>query len=95
MGVTFSEKEISSEEAYKLPTVAKFVLWEKSYYEMTHTHSLHYVRPLYAPSISLMITGELYSEERKEVLDRELKPLSEKRKSEILQEVWEIYFNDK
>ena len=53
---------------------------------MINTHTLHYVKPLDKPSISLMLTGPLYPESvfRKEVLDKKLEPLSEERKMELL-----------
>ena len=56
----------------KLPTISSFIMSAGSYYEMINTHTLHYVRPLEKPSISLMITGPFYPEAefRKEVLDR-------------------------
>ena len=86
MGIAYSEAEISSEEAYKLPTISKFIMSVGSYYEMTDTHTLHYVKPLDEPSISLMLTGPLYPEAffRKEVLTKELQPLSDMRKNQIL-----------
>lgn len=93
MGVAYSENKITSDEAYNLPEISKFILTSGSYYEMINTHTLHYVRPLDGPSISLMITGTLYPEAqfRKEVLNKELKPLSEVRKSQILGEVICLY----
>lgn len=93
MGVTYSEKEISSDEAYKLPVISKFILTSGSYYEMLNTHTLHYVKPLGDPSISLMITGTLYPEAyiRKEVLNKELNPLSDNRKNQILGYLSHIY----
>ena len=86
MGITYSEKEVTSDEAYNLPTISKFIMKEGSYYEMVNTHTLHYVRPLDKPSISLMLTGDLYPEAsfRKEVLTKKLEPLSEERKTELL-----------
>jgi hypothetical protein len=84
MGVTTCEREITSEEAYTLPVVAKFILSAGSYYEMTHTHSMHYVKPLAKPSLSLMMTGGLYPEPRVEAKHDGLQPLSEDRKMEIL-----------
>jgi hypothetical protein len=93
MGIAYSEKEISSDEAYNLPEISKFILTAGSYYEMVNTHTLHYVKPLDKPSISLMITGPLYTEAqfRKEVLNKELMFLSESRKLEILGEVSWLY----
>jgi len=93
MGIAYSEKEITSEEAYKLPTISKFVMSAGSYYEMTNTHTLHYVKPLDEPSISLMLTGPLYPEAsfRKEVLTKELQPLSDMRKNQILGDISWLY----
>jgi hypothetical protein len=93
MGISYSEKEISSDEAYDLDQISKFILTEGSYYEMTNTHTLHYVKPQDQPSISLMITGPLYPEAsvRKEILNNELSPLTEERKLEIISIVKEIY----
>lgn len=93
MGITYSEKEISSEEAYKLPNIATFIMSAGSYYEMINTHTLHYVKPLNEPSISLMLTGTLYPEAnfRKEVLTKELQPLSDLRKNEILDNMFQLY----
>ena len=85
MGLAYVEKEITSEEAYNLP-FAKFILTKGCYYEMTHTHLAHYVRPI-GNSISLMLSGKLYPEDRKEVLDRKLVALSDERKFNILQHV--------
>ena len=86
MGVSYSTEEVSSQDAYKLPEIAKFIIATGSYYEMTNTNTLHYVKPIGGISISLMITGPLYPEAeiRKEVLDRELQPLTEYRKTTIL-----------
>ena len=86
MGISYSENEVSSDEAYKLPIISRFIMSEGSYYEMTNTHTLHYVKPLEEPSISLMITGNLDSEAsfRKESLNKELSELSDSGKNEIL-----------
>ena len=53
---------------------------------MTQTDCLHFVRPLNDISASIMITKDLYLESdiRKEVIDRKLTELSDKRKEEIL-----------
>lgn len=91
MGISYSESEIDSDSAYEtLPMISKFILDTGSYYEMTNTHSLHYVKPLDNISISLMITGPLYkeSEYRKEVLNKKLNPLTDNRKNEILNTVF-------
>ncbi len=90
MGLAYSEKEITSEEAYNLP-FAKFILDTGSYYEMTNTHLAHYVRPLKGVSISLMLSGELYKEDRKEILGKQLLPLSDERKLVILNQVYRMY----
>jgi hypothetical protein len=86
MGITYSIDEISSKEAYDLPHLAKFIINKGSYYEMTQTDCLHYVKPLEEVSMSIMVTKDLYPEAdiRKEVLDIELKELSEEDKLKIL-----------
>lgn len=86
MGITYSNKEINSDEAYLLPTIARFIVSEGSYYEMTQTDALHFVNPQGQVSCSIMITKDLYpeSEFRKESLDRKLSELSDERKLEIL-----------
>jgi len=88
MGVTYSEKEINSDEAYLLPTIARFIINEGSYYEMTQTDCLHFVKPLGKVSRSIMITKDMYPEAsfRKESVDKQLDELSEKRKLESLEE---------
>lgn len=93
MGVSYNKDEITSEEAYKVDIISKFILEKGSYYEMTNTHTLHYVKPLKEYSISLMITGPLYKESvfRKEVLDVKLNELSFKRKNEILENISKYY----
>lgn len=45
MGITYSEDEISSDKAYEMPILAKFIISEGSYYEMTQTDCLHFVKP--------------------------------------------------
>lgn len=86
MGIAYSEKEVSNEEAYNLPVISKHIINEGSYYEMTNTHTLHYVKPIDSPSLSLMVTGPLYPEAsfRKEIVDKQLLSLTEDRKKEIL-----------
>lgn len=84
VGISYSEDEISSDNAYNIPIISKFILSAGSYYEMTNTHTLHYVKPIDKYSVSLMITGNLYPENRKEVLDRKLNALSLERVAEIL-----------
>ena len=85
MGITYSESEIDSDEAYDLPTLAKFIMKEGSYYEMTQTDCLHYVKPISDVSHSIMITKDLYTDDRKESLDIKLNELDPFRKSEILE----------
>lgn len=93
MSITYCKEEIESEEAYKLPTIAKFIINVGTYYEMIETHTLHYVKPLNGISASLMISGPLYpeAEYRKEVVTKELLPLSEYRKITILQWMQKMY----
>lgn len=83
MGITYSEKEVNSDEAYNLPTLAKFIVNEGSYYEMTQTNCLHYVKPLNEPSCSIMITYDLYEEDRKEIAVK-LEGLTNEIKMELL-----------
>lgn len=85
MGITYSEKEVSSEEAHNLPTLCKLKLTAGSMYEMTQTDALHYVKPLTEVSYSIMLTDKYYpeAETRKEVLTKELQPLSDERKLEL------------
>jgi len=90
MGITYCENEISSEEAYKLKDISRFIIAKGSYYEMRNTHTLHYVKPLGDYSISLMLTGNLYPEERHEILDKKLQPLSKLRKLQIAKEVLDL-----
>jgi hypothetical protein len=93
MAITYCEGEINSDEAYKLPMISRFIMNTGSYYQMTDTHTLHYVKPMGGISTSLMLSGPLYPEAdiRKEVVDRELKPLSDLRKLTILQWMQKIY----
>jgi len=96
MGVTYCEGEISSQEAHLLPTLAKFLISEGCYYEMTQTNSLHFVQPSNSflidgqpVSLSIMVTkdGEMYDEAvfRKEALDRKLNVLSLEKMEKYLQ----------
>lgn len=86
MGIAYSEKEISSDEAHALPSLARFIVAAGSYYEMTQTDALHYVRPITPCSMSIMLTNSKYPEHviRPETVSRPLNPLSEERKLEIL-----------
>jgi hypothetical protein len=86
MGITYHIDEVDSHIAYNLPTLARFIINKGSYYEMTQTDCLHFVRPLNDISASIMITKDLYLESdiRKEVVDRVLNEISENRKKEIL-----------
>lgn len=84
MGITYSEKEISSEEAHNLPVLCKTIMHSNSYYEMTQTDTLHYVKPL-SNCYSIMITEDLYPEAsfRKEISPK-LSKLDYGKKSFIL-----------
>lgn len=86
MGITYSEKEVSSDEAYLLPTLVRFIVSQGSYYEMTQTDCLHFVNPQGEISHSIMITKDMYQESnfRKESLDVKLNELSDDRKIELL-----------
>lgn len=94
MGVTYSENEISSDEAHALPDLACFEISAGSYYEMTQTDALHYVKPISPFSCSIMLTNDLYPEHiyRKEAVDRPLHGLSDLRKLEIL-DLFNRYMN--
>lgn len=87
MGLTYSEKELGSQEAHALPDLACFEVSAGSYYEMTQTDALHYVKPISPFSCSIMLTNDMYPEHvfRKEALSSELKELSQMRKLEILE----------
>jgi len=86
MGIAYCEEEVGSNEAHHLPMLARFIISEGSYYEMTQTDALHYVRPITPFSLSIMLTHEKYPEHafREEALTRKLEPLSDLRKLEIL-----------
>lgn len=86
MGITYSPEEITSANAHSLPTLAKFIINEGSYYEMTQTDCLHYVKPISNLSRSIMITKDLYIEAsfRKESVNNKLLELSLERKIELI-----------
>lgn len=88
MGITYSEQEVTSRDAHALPVLAKFIIAEGSYYEMTQTDALHYVRPISPFSLSIMLTKEKYPEHviRTEAVREKLEPLSDLRRLEILAE---------
>ena len=92
MGITHSSEEISSGAAHGYPDLAKFIIAAGSYYEMTQTDALHYVRPVSKVSYSIMVTCDLYPEAsfRKEVLDKQLSELSETVKHKYLREFREL-----
>ena len=54
---------------------------------MTQTDALHYVKPITPYSLSIMLTREKYPEHdiRGEAIDRQLNPLNNERKLEILE----------
>lgn len=86
MGITYSSEEIESDVAHGLPDLAKFIISKGSYYELTQTDALHYVKPISDKSFSIMLTKNLYPEAsfRKESLEIKLDELSESRKIELL-----------
>jgi hypothetical protein len=91
MGLARCEDEISTEEAWKLPVISRYMIMKGSAYEMLDTHALHYVKPLgNTTSMSLMLTGPLYPEAkyRKEAEHPQLAGLSEDRKKQILLIAW-------
>lgn len=87
MGMTYSESEVGSDEAHSLPDLACFEVVEGTYYEMTQTDALHYVKPTTPFSCSIMLTHDKYPEHvfRKEAVERQLEPLTMMRKLEILE----------
>lgn len=85
--LTRCEEEIDTDAARSLPVVSRHIVSAGSFYEMTDTHALHYVRPLGdRPSLSLMLTGPLYPEAsyRQEAPHPELKQLTQERADQIL-----------
>lgn len=93
MSIAYCEDEITSEEAYELPVVASMEFHKGSYYEMAHTNSMHFVRPRKYPSLSLMLTGNLYPEPRVEAKHDGLLPLTEERKLALMKSTREIIMN--
>lgn len=87
MGLAYWTHEIAAKNAFIIPILSKLLLTAGSYYEMTQTDTLHYVKPTGEPSYSIMITCDLYPEAyklRQEQVTKELQPLSNPRKIEIL-----------
>lgn len=86
MGLAYSAEEINSDEAHTLPALCRTIIDAGTYYEMTQTDALHYVRPITPYSLSIMLTHGKYPEHviRGEALTRPLEPLSDLRKLEIL-----------
>lgn len=86
MGVTYHEEEISSDIAHQLPDLMTILVTPGMCYEMTQTDTLHYVKPVSDVSYSIMITKDLYPEaiNRKEALNKELLPLDDNRKLELI-----------
>jgi hypothetical protein len=66
------------------PTVAmKFTLSSRSEYEMVDPDTWHYVRPLYRPSYSLMITGEPWKRSAPKS-NKKLGPLSDSQRENLI-----------
>lgn len=88
MGIAFQEEElIVNQEGIVLnepASAAKILLNKGSAYEMTHTHGIHYVKPITDWSLSLMVTGPLYTEDRSESVNRELKALTQEAMEDLL-----------
>jgi hypothetical protein len=87
MGITYSENEISSDDAHKLPNVARLIIAAGSWYEMNQTDALHYVKPMETSS-SIMFTkeDELFPEadlRRENTGEYKLVPLPEERVLEL------------
>lgn len=92
MSLAYSEKNVSSEEAYGLPIVSKLILSPGSYYEMTEPHGLHYVNPLTPTTMSLMVSSLPYPEQIKEAEHPRLGPLADLRFFAIL-EAFKLVFD--
>lgn len=71
--------------------VCKQIITGEMYYEMMSPNGIHYVRPIGVPSYSIMITGPKIWEDNGTEVTKELGPLSEERKIEILQ-TFKTYF---
>lgn len=93
MGITkteYDQPDMINTEPY-----CKVVMTKDSYYEMCDRDLAHYVRPLTIVTYSLMVTGPLFPNPVEEVLDRELKPLSEERVKKILEKtklLWPVLY---
>lgn len=79
---------------YSAPTMAcKMEFHGEVYYEMDNQDAQHYVRPINAPVYSVMMNGPTEWEDNNAVLplDKELGPLSDERKAEILERFKKLY----
>ncbi len=76
MAIGFSAGEIAP------PVAATVVLVEGASYEMTHPDGWHFVRPIGAPAMSLMVTGKPW-ERSSPGKGEKLSPLSAEQKQEI------------
>ena len=86
MGVTSLDKDVTAEEALKLPITAKTILTAGSSYEMIEPNGLYYVKPITPFSLSLMVSGPPYPDAKKELgQEADLKPLGDDRKEHILE----------
>lgn len=68
------------------PLAARMILATGSEYEMIDPDGWHYVRPLEKPSFSLMVTGKPWDRPFDVKPERPLKPLSQFRKMELIEE---------
>lgn len=67
------------------PPIAVLLIARQDFrYEMTHPDSWHYVRPLSAPTLSVMVTGQPWSRESPKV-GKPLQPLRPEQKAELFQ----------
>ncbi len=88
------EMGIGHSKTDMIPTVdCTLILPPQSIYEMVDRDGWHYVRPLYEPVYSLMITGEL--NDRKGVNDpnHKFRSLTEEEKSDVINTILSFYNN--
>lgn len=82
---------------YKEPTwepqvVCRQIVENSMYYEMLSPHGVHYVRPINMPVFTIMYSGPAKWKDNTVRVTKELKPLSEEKKLEILS-IFKIAFS--